>query len=135
MRSTSCILGFLPLCCVLDHERQCLQAKATHICLDCGYIYTLSKPFDQQASKLIAKFLKHVYIVKNSYHSLTNLLENDLQPDGYACPQCNAPKKRFARYDVNTGKAVGGGLPPIGVIIGLVAGITGIAALLSYGLQ
>ena len=58
-----------------------------------------------------------------------------LQPDTYVCPQCQAPKKRFARYDVNTGKAVGGGLPPIGVIIGLVAGIGGVGALLVYGLQ
>lgn len=28
------------------------QARATHICLDCGFIYTLSKPFDEQVSKL-----------------------------------------------------------------------------------
>ncbi|KAL5568164.1 hypothetical protein UlMin_024739, partial [Ulmus minor] len=80
------------------------KARATHICLDCGYIYFLQKPFDEQ-------------------------------PDTYGCPQCQAPKKRFARYDVNTGKAIGGGLPPIGVIIGLVAGIGGVAALLVYGLQ
>lgn len=80
------------------------KARATHICLDCGYIYTLPKSFDEQ-------------------------------PEDYACPQCIAPKKRFARYDVNTGKAIGGGLPPIGVIIGLIAGIGGVGALLVYGLQ
>ncbi|MCE3215451.1 hypothetical protein HAX54_002401 [Datura stramonium] len=80
------------------------KARATHICLDCGYIYTLPKSFDEQ-------------------------------PEDYACPQCRAPKKRFARYDVNTGKAIGGGLPPIGVIIGLIAGIGGVGALLVYGLQ
>ncbi|KAI3856081.1 hypothetical protein MKX03_037621 [Papaver bracteatum] len=80
------------------------KARATHICLDCGFIYTLQKPFDEQ-------------------------------PDGYACPQCLAPKKRFAEYDVNTGKAIGGGLPPIGVIVGLIAGIAGVGALLVYGLQ
>ncbi|XP_011015334.1 PREDICTED: uncharacterized protein LOC105118968, partial [Populus euphratica] len=68
------------------------KARATHICLDCGFIYTLQKSFDEQ-------------------------------PEAYVCPQCRAPKKRFARYDVNTGRAVGGGLPPIGVIIGLVAGV------------
>ncbi|KAL2921519.1 Protein MET1 chloroplastic [Bienertia sinuspersici] len=45
------------------------------------------------------------------------------------------PKKRFARYDVNTGKAVGGNLPPIGVIIGLLAGVGAVGALLVYGLQ
>ncbi|XWS58786.1 hypothetical protein CRYUN_Cryun08bG0063400 [Craigia yunnanensis] len=80
------------------------KARATHICLDCGYIYTAQKPFDEQ-------------------------------PDTYGCPQCQAPKKRFARYDVNTGKAIGGGLPPIGVIIGLVAGVGAVGALLVYGLQ
>ncbi|KAL3342423.1 hypothetical protein AABB24_026442 [Solanum stoloniferum] len=80
------------------------KARASHICLDCGYIYTLPKSFDEQ-------------------------------PEDYACPQCIAPKKRFARYDVNTGRAIGGGLPPIGVIIGLIAGIGGVGALLVYGLQ
>ncbi|CAL0311376.1 unnamed protein product [Lupinus luteus] len=80
------------------------KARATHICLDCGFIYTLQKPFDEQ-------------------------------PDTYGCPQCQAPKKRFAQYDVNTGKAIGGGLPPIGVIIGLLAGLGAIGALLTYGLQ
>ncbi|KAM1029829.1 hypothetical protein FF1_042206 [Malus domestica] len=81
-----------------------VDARATHICLDCGFIYTLQKPFDEQ-------------------------------PDSYTCPQCLAPKKRFAQYDVNTGKAIGGGLPPIGVIIGLAAGLAGVGALLVYGLQ
>ncbi|XP_021664994.2 uncharacterized protein LOC110653590 [Hevea brasiliensis] len=80
------------------------KARATHICLDCGYIYTAQKPFDEQ-------------------------------PDTYVCPQCIAPKKRFARYDVNTGKAIGGGLPPVAVIIGLVAGVGAVGALLAYGLQ
>ncbi|CAL9008999.1 unnamed protein product [Prunus brigantina] len=80
------------------------KARATHICIDCGFIYALQKPFEEQ-------------------------------PDAYVCPQCRAPKKRFARYDVNTGKAIGGGLPPIGVIIGLLAGLAGVGALLVYGLQ
>ncbi|KAK6926129.1 hypothetical protein RJ641_007848 [Dillenia turbinata] len=56
-------------------------------------------------------------------------------PDTYVCPQCQAPKKRFAGYDVNTGKPIGGGLPPIGVIIGLLAGVGAVGALLVYGLQ
>lgn len=59
----------------------------------------------------------------------------NLQPDTYVCPQCQAPKKRFAGYDVNTGKPIGSGLPPIGVIIGLIAGIGAVGALLVYGLQ
>nr|KAJ0194386.1 hypothetical protein LSAT_V11C800390060 [Lactuca sativa] len=56
-------------------------------------------------------------------------------PDGYLCPQCRAPKKRFTGYDPVTGKPIGGTLPPIGVIIGLVAGLAGVGALLVYGLQ
>ncbi|CAD6246795.1 unnamed protein product [Miscanthus lutarioriparius] len=52
------------------------KERATHICLDCGFIYFLPKPFEEQ-------------------------------PDEYGCPQCNAPKKRFARYDAATGKAIG----------------------------
>ncbi|WVZ94951.1 hypothetical protein U9M48_040776, partial [Paspalum notatum var. saurae] len=73
--------------------------RATHICLDCGYIYFLPKPFEEQ-------------------------------PDDYGCPQCNAAKKRFAKYDPATGRAIGGTLPPIAVIISLVIGIAGVGALL-----
>lgn len=36
---------------------------------------------------------------------------------------------------MKTGKAVGGKLPPIGVLIGLVAGVAAVGALLVYGLQ
>lgn len=28
----------------------------------------------------------------------------DEMPSDYRCPQCNAPKRRFARFDVETGK-------------------------------
>ncbi|XP_002443912.2 uncharacterized protein LOC8069644 isoform X2 [Sorghum bicolor] len=80
------------------------KERATHICLDCGFIYFLPKPFEEQ-------------------------------PDEYGCPQCNAPKKRFAKYDAATGKAIGGALPPIAVIISFVIGIAGVGALLVYGLQ
>jgi rubredoxin len=41
------------------------KANATHICLDCGYIYYLPTDFDDQ-------------------------------PKDYECPQCAAPKSRFA---------------------------------------
>lgn len=80
------------------------KERASHICLDCGYIYTLSKPFEDQ-------------------------------PNGYNCPQCQAPKKRFAGYDAETGRAVGGGSLPIVVILTLLLGIVGIGAGVFYGLQ
>ncbi|XP_047090918.1 uncharacterized protein LOC124702793 [Lolium rigidum] len=80
------------------------KARATHICLDCGYIYFLSKPFEEQ-------------------------------PDEYGCPQCNAPMKRFVKYDAESGKPIGGTLPPLTVIVSLVIGIAGVGALLVYGLQ
>ncbi|KAG5408597.1 hypothetical protein IGI04_004916 [Brassica rapa subsp. trilocularis] len=97
-------LGFTKTAIQAKPDSVYFVARATHICLDCGFIYTLPKPFDEQ-------------------------------PDTYVCPQCIAPKKRFARYDVNTGKAIGGGLPPIGVIVGLLAGLGAVGALLVYGLQ
>ncbi|KAK9120457.1 hypothetical protein Syun_018074 [Stephania yunnanensis] len=97
-------LGFTKTAIQAKPDSVYFVARATHICLDCGYIYTLQKPFEEQ-------------------------------PDNYVCPQCLAPKKRFAGYDVNTGKAVGGTLPPIGVILGLFVGVAGVAALLVYGLQ
>jgi len=46
---------------------------ATHLCLDCGYIYCDETPFNALAAD-------------------------------YVCPQCNAGKKRFGTFDVNTGK-------------------------------
>lgn len=49
---------------------------ATHICIDCGYIYAGKVPFEELGSS-------------------------------YVCPQCNAPRKRFAKYDVDTGKVSG----------------------------
>ena len=51
-------------------------AVATHICVDCGYLYVASTPFDAQR-------------------------------DDFACPQCDAPKSRFAAYDSSSGKAIG----------------------------
>jgi len=49
------------------------KSRATHICIDCGYIYTLPTPFNEQ-------------------------------PSDYVCPQCNAPPKRFAKYDAENDK-------------------------------
>ncbi|CAI7786252.1 unnamed protein product [Closterium sp. NIES-53] len=80
------------------------KARATHICLDCGFIYTLSKPFEDQ-------------------------------PASYECPQCSAPKKRFARYDPESGRAIGGGSTPILSLISIVAGVAAIAAAAFYGFQ
>ncbi|CAI5458849.1 unnamed protein product [Closterium sp. Yama58-4] len=80
------------------------KARATHICLDCGFIYTLSKPFEDQ-------------------------------PDYYECPQCSAPKKRFARYDPETDRAIGGGSTPILSLISIVVGVAAIAAAAYYGFQ
>jgi len=45
---------------------------ATHICVDCGFIYAQATPFESLPQ--------------------------------YICPQCQAPKKRFASYDPVTGK-------------------------------
>ncbi|KAK9144183.1 hypothetical protein Sjap_004086 [Stephania japonica] len=89
-------LGFTKTAIQAKPDSVYFVARATHICLDCGFIYTLQKPFEEQ-------------------------------PENYVCPQCQAPKKRFAGYDVNTGKAVGGTLPPIGVILAKDIQVTAIA--------
>ena len=41
-------------------------------------------------------------------------------PSDYKCPQCNAPKRRFVKFDPLTGKIAGGG----GVFAQLDAGTT-----------
>jgi rubredoxin len=75
---------------------QAQKERATHICVDCGFVYALPTPFADQKD--------------------------------YACPQCSAPKSRFAKYDAETGKAVGGGLnTPVVVTAATVIGLAGIA--------
>lgn len=77
---------------------------ASHICVDCGYIYAEPVAFA------------------------------DADPE-YRCPQCNAPKKRFAKYDVETGKQVGGVAGDLGTIATVVGGLVGVAILGYLGLQ
>ena len=45
----------------------------------------------------------------------------------YVCPQCNAPRSRFAKYDVETGKAIGGSSAPLITTAATVLGAIGIA--------
>ncbi|GAQ79302.1 hypothetical protein KFL_000280070 [Klebsormidium nitens] len=76
------------------------KERATHICLDCGYIYTLGKSFEDQ-------------------------------PDDFLCPQCRAPKTRFAGYDPETGRVSGGGTP-LSVLISILVSISAIGGLFYY---
>lgn len=52
----------------------------------------------------------------------------DEQPSSYVCPQCKAPKKRFAPYDVETGQAKTG-LGQIAPSLSLVAGVVAAAGI------
>jgi rubredoxin len=71
--------------------------RASHICVDCGFVYALPTPFADQ--------------------------DRD-----YSCPQCSAPRSRFAKYDPETGRAVGGGLStPLVTTAATVVGLAGIA--------
>jgi rubredoxin len=73
------------------------KERATHICVDCGYVYTLPTPFAEQGKD-------------------------------YQCPQCQAPRSRFAKYDVETGRAVAGsGGAPLVTAVATVLGLGGIA--------
>merc|ERR1719335_1309219 len=74
------------------------KALATHICIDCGWIYCDKTPFPQQ-------------------------------PNDFVCPQCNAPKKRFAKFDVASGKIYGPEGAQIGTIFTVVGGLLGLAVL------
>lgn len=77
---------------------------ATHICIDCGYIYSNKVPFAELGSS-------------------------------YVCPQCNAPKKRFAKYDVDTGKIKGTKPIQIGTYATVIGGLIGVGALAYLGLK
>lgn len=80
------------------------KERATHICIDCGWVYYLPTAFAEQ-------------------------------PSNYICPQCNAPKGRFSKYDAYTGKITGNtGLPAV-VTISLVLGIVVLVGLVSVGLS
>lgn len=79
------------------------KANATHICIDCGYVYCETTPFASL-------------------------------PSDYACPQCNAPKRRFAAFDPNTGKMSGGGADA-GTIATVVGGLIGVGVLGYLGLN
>ena len=72
------------------------KERATHICVDCGYVYTLPTPFVEQGKE-------------------------------YVCPQCNAPRSRCARYDVETGRAIGGSKAPLITTAATVLGLGGSA--------
>eukprot|EP00854_Cymbomonas_tetramitiformis_P012674 gene12674-14982_t len=54
------------------------------------------------------------------------------QPNTYICPQCQAPKARFAEYDPITGKVKSIGVPP-SVLISFIIGILGFAAFAVVG--
>lgn len=77
------------------------KERATHLCVDCGFIYYLPTPFAEQ-------------------------------PNTYICPQCQAPKTRFAEYDPITGKVKSIGVPP-SVLISAVIGVLGFVAFALVG--
>mmetsp|Transcript_5476 Transcript_5476/g.15689 ORF Transcript_5476/g.15689 Transcript_5476/m.15689 type:complete len:250 (-) Transcript_5476:322-1071(-) len=77
---------------------------ATHICADCGWIYTLRKPFEEQ-------------------------------PPSFRCPQCAATKKRFAKYDAEKDKKVGGTSDSLATGLTVVVGLAGIGILAYLGLN
>jgi len=79
------------------------KALATHICVDCGYIYCAPAPFEALAAD-------------------------------YRCPQCNAPRKRFARYDAETGKVKGGSPDALATNATVVGGLIGVGILAYLGL-
>jgi len=80
------------------------KERATHICVDCGYIYSDATPF------------------------------NETDPD-YRCPQCKAPKKRFAKYNAETGKQAGGTEGDLATLLTVTVGLAGVGVLAYLGLS
>lgn len=78
------------------------KARATHLCVDCGYIYSDELPFEQL-------------------------------PADYRCPQCNAPKRRFSKFNVDTGAVSGSNDTDFGTIATVVGGLVGVAVLAYLG--
>ncbi|KAK9811911.1 hypothetical protein WJX72_012300 [[Myrmecia] bisecta] len=76
---------------------------ATHICVDCGYIYCQRAPFAELGID-------------------------------WVCPQCSAPKKRFARYDAETGKVKGAKPQQAATLATVIGGLLGIGVLFYVGL-
>eukprot|EP00899_Mesostigma_viride_P027062 jgi/Mesvir1/7540/Mv19286-RA.1 len=96
-------LGKIPAPARFGRKLSAVQkARATHICLDCGFIYALPTPFEEQ-------------------------------PSDYVCPQCAAPKRRFARYDAETGKVTGGAGTPVAVLATFAIGVLLFGGLIIYG--
>jgi rubredoxin len=74
------------------------KENASHICIDCGWIYCEKTPFDKQTRE-------------------------------FACPQCKAPKKRFARFDAKSNKIYGAEGAQLGTILTVVGGIISLGIL------
>lgn len=80
------------------------KARATHLCIDCGYIYCEELPFGELGSD-------------------------------YRCPQCNAPTRRFAKFNAETGKISGGGGLDAGTLATVIGGLLGVGVLTYLGLS
>merc|ERR1712097_141404 len=51
------------------------------------------------------------------------------QSNDFVCPQCNASKKRFAKFDVDSGKIYGAEGAQLGTIATVVGGFIGLGVL------
>lgn len=124
------------------------KARATHICLDwcapvsetrslrsehrCRSHHPLSESSSKPETNLTSMSSFALHLCSGFIYFLNAPFEE--QPTDFECPQCNAPKKRFSKYDAETGKIIGGGaLPQIVNIAGLI-GIAGAVALVGLGL-
>lgn len=81
------------------------KALATHICVDCGWVYCEKTPFAEAAKA------------------------------GLKCEQCGAPPRRFATFNVDTGKIVGGTPDALATNLTVVIGLLGVGVLAWLGLS
>lgn len=81
------------------------KALATHICVDCGWIYCEKTPFAEAAAS------------------------------GLKCEQCGAPPRRFATFNADTGKLVGGTPDALATNLTVIVGLLGVGVLAYLGLS
>ena len=135
------------------------KALATHICVDCGYIYANKVPFSETESDYrcpqvrrlggrwrggeMEKKKKKVSLSRSQTFKLKKPFQKNFPPQLRLPPpkpnnnktQCNAPKKRFAQYDAETGKTKGGKPGALATNATVIGGLLGVGVLAYLGLS
>lgn len=127
------------------------KALATHICVDCGYIYADRTPFAETGSdyrcpqvrlseedgrgERVERKKKKMRLVSLTSRAEKKNSKSRTQKNSNTEKQCNAPKKRFAQYDAETGKTKGGNPGALATQATVIGGLLGVGVLAYLGLS